>query len=78
MKVRILIKSQIDISTLVDMRVIRVILISKFMLRKDLSLSRLYVFNNNLECFNMWKSRISEVVKEIGVTPSEEIDLIIK
>ena len=52
--------------------------LTKFLLRKDLVLSRLYVFNDKPECFGIWKSSFSEVVKEIGVTPSEETDLLIK
>ena len=43
-----------------------------------MTLSRLYSFNDKPESFRMWKSSFSEVVKEIGVTPSEEMDLLIK
>ena len=36
------------------------------------------MFNNNLGCFDMWISSFSGVVIEIGVKPSEEMDLLIK
>ena len=36
------------------------------------------MFNDKPECFGIWKSSFSEVVKEICVTPSEETDLLIK
>ena len=49
---------------------------TKFLLRKDLTLSRLYSFNVKPESFRVLKSSFNEVVKEIGVTPSEEIDFI--
>ena len=51
---------------------------TKFLLRKDLTLSRLYQFNDKPESFRVWKCSFNEVVKELGVTPSEEVDLLIK
>ena len=47
---------------------------TKFFLRKDLTLPRLYSLNDKPESFRVWKSSFNEVVKEIGATPSEEID----
>ena len=43
-----------------------------------MTLSRLYSFNDKPESFRMWKSSFSELVKEIGVTPSEEMNLLLK
>ena len=47
----------------------------KFLLRKDLTLSRLYIFNDKPET---WKSSFSQVMKEMSVNPSEEMDLLVK
>ena len=50
----------------------------KFLLRKDLTLSRLSVFNDKPENYITWKSSFSEVMNEMGVSNSEEIDLLVK
>ena len=50
----------------------------KFLLRKDLTLSRLYTFNNKPENYQTWKSSFSEVMKEMSVSQSEEVDLLVK
>ena len=52
--------------------------LTKFLLRKDLTLSRLFSFSDKPESYREWKSSFNEVVKEIGVTPSKEIGLMIK
>ena len=50
----------------------------KFLLGKDLTLSRLSVFNDKPENYITWKSSFSEVINEMGVSKSEEIDLLVK
>ena len=50
----------------------------KFLLRKDLTLSRLYIFNDKPETYKTWKSSFSQVMKEMSVNPSEEMDLLVK
>ena len=50
----------------------------KFLLRKDLTLSRLYTFNDKPENYQTWKSSFSEVMKEMSVSQSEEMDLLVK
>lgn len=51
---------------------------TRFLLKKDLLLSRLCSFTDKAEMFPSWKSSFKNVVHEIGATPSEEIDLLVK
>lgn len=52
--------------------------LSKFLLKKDLALSRLSVFSDKPEAYNSWKTSFQQVMKEMDVTPSEEMDLLVK
>lgn len=51
---------------------------SKILLKKDLALNRLTMFDDRPEYYYVWKSAFKRVVTELGVSPSEEIDLLIK
>lgn len=51
---------------------------TKFLLTKDILASRLSVFTDQPETFQAWKSTFEAVSREIGATPEEEIDLLIK
>lgn len=50
--------------------------LTKFLLRKDLSLSRLSNFNDRPEVYHTWKSSFCDAMREMGVGPSEEMDLL--
>lgn len=50
---------------------------TRFLLKKNLLLSRLCCFTDKAEMFPSWKSSFKNVVHEIA-TPSEEIDLLVK
>lgn len=50
----------------------------KFLLRKDLTLSRIYTFNDKPENYRTWKCSFTEVKTEMNVSPSEEMDLLVK
>lgn len=52
--------------------------LTKFIVKKDLILSRLTKFDDTPELFSVWKSTFHSVMSELGVTPLEEIDLLIK
>lgn len=52
--------------------------ISKFLLKKDLLMSRLTTFSDRPEAYRAWKSSFQSVVKDLSATASEEIDLLIK
>ncbi|KAL5020965.1 hypothetical protein ScPMuIL_000120, partial [Solemya velum] len=52
--------------------------LSKFLLRKDLLMSRHTRFNDRAESFPAWKTTFCAVIEEIRVTPSEELDLLCK
>ncbi|XP_070196629.1 uncharacterized protein [Littorina saxatilis] len=52
--------------------------LAKFLLKKDLHLSRLAVFNEQAECFAVWKSSFISVMTELSVSPQEELDLLVK
>lgn len=51
---------------------------SKFLLKKDLQLSRLTPFNDKPETFAVWKTSFTSVMCELGVTAAEELDLLVK
>jgi hypothetical protein len=51
---------------------------TKFLLKKDLLLTRLVNFNDRPESFASWKSSFQTVMRELEVNPSEEIDLLVK
>lgn len=50
---------------------------TKFLLKKDLLLSRLCSFSDKTEMYPSWKSTFKNV-QEIGATPTEEIDMLVK
>lgn len=52
--------------------------LSRFLLRKEVMMSRLVTFTDQSTAYHSWKSTFKAIVNEIGATPSEEIDLLIK
>ncbi|XP_071122109.1 uncharacterized protein [Mytilus edulis] len=52
--------------------------ITRFLLRKDLLFSRLTSFNDHAESFHTWKASFKNVIDELQVSDSEQIDLLIK
>ena len=52
--------------------------LTKFLLKKDLLLSRFYKFNDRPEVFATWKTSFLSITQELGVTPFEEVDLLLK
>ena len=52
--------------------------ITRFFLRKDLLFSRLTSFNDQAESFHTWKASFKNVIDELQVSDSEQIDLLIK
>ncbi|XP_070203230.1 uncharacterized protein [Littorina saxatilis] len=51
---------------------------TKFLLKKDLLLSRLTVFNEQPESFEVWRNSFPSVMKDLDLTPQEELDLLVK
>jgi hypothetical protein len=51
---------------------------SRFLLKKDLMMSRLRNFDDKSESFVAWKVTFQNVTKELDVSTDEEIDLLIK
>ncbi|XP_069133222.1 uncharacterized protein [Argopecten irradians] len=51
---------------------------AKFMVKKDLLLSRLTAFNDSPELFASWKATFQNIASEMEVSATEEIDLLIK
>ena len=51
---------------------------TKFVMRKELSLSRLSKFDDNAEHYRVWRDGFSKVVEELEVCCEEEMDLLIK
>lgn len=51
---------------------------TKFLLKKDLLLTRLTSFNEKPETYASWKNSFKNIMEELGVTPVEEIDLLVK
>lgn len=52
--------------------------ITNFMLKKELLLTRITSFNDSPETYLGWKSTFQQVVKDLGVSAAEEVDLLIK
>lgn len=52
--------------------------LTKFLLRKDLAMSRLTNFNDKPENYDSWKNSFKSVCVEMGVSPAEELDLLVK
>ena len=51
---------------------------TKFVMRKELSLSRLSKFDDNPEHYRVWRDGFSKVVEELEVCCEEELDLLTK
>ena len=51
---------------------------SKFIVKKDLLLSRLSKFNDKAEFYAVWKASFDNIMSELNVSPTEEMDLLIK
>ncbi|XP_033753059.1 uncharacterized protein LOC117336558 [Pecten maximus] len=47
-------------------------------MKKDILLSRLTTFSDKSEFFDIWKTTFKSVMSELGVTPLEEMDLLVK
>ncbi|XP_062594609.1 uncharacterized protein LOC134256031 [Saccostrea cucullata] len=52
--------------------------LTKFLVKKELLLSRLSAFNDRPENYLIWKGSFSIIMKDLSVTPMEELDLLIK
>lgn len=52
--------------------------VTKFLLRKDLLLSRLSLFNDKPDGYRVWKASFKNVIQELNVSDFEEFDLLIK
>ena len=52
--------------------------LTKFLLKKDLLLSRFTNFNDQPESYAVWKASFTSIVRELTVSPSEELDLLVK
>ncbi|XP_062592960.1 uncharacterized protein LOC134254474 [Saccostrea cucullata] len=51
---------------------------SKFLLKKELLMSRLKNYNDKPESFAAWKATFQSVMRELDVSTEEEVDLLIK
>lgn len=51
---------------------------SKFMIKKDLLLSRLTKYDDKPDMYIAWKSSFKNVMSELNVSPAEEVDLLVK
>ncbi|XP_060573880.1 uncharacterized protein LOC132731684 [Ruditapes philippinarum] len=52
--------------------------VTKFLLRKDLTMSRLTHYNDKPEDYESWKNSFISVCQEMDVSPNEELDLLVK
>lgn len=52
--------------------------LSRFLLRKELLLSRLACFDDRPESFNVWKATFQSIALELQVSPAEELDMLVK
>ena len=52
--------------------------ITRFMYRKDFLLSRFVNFDDKPESYESWRASFQSVTRELGVTPFEEMDLLVK
>lgn len=52
--------------------------LTRFLMKKDLLLSRFTVFNDQPESFPVWKSSFVNISRDLGVNPREELDLLLK
>lgn len=47
--------------------------LTKFLVKKDLLLSRLFAFNDRPKNYLMWKGSFSIIMKDLSLTPMEEL-----
>jgi hypothetical protein len=52
--------------------------LTQFLSKKDLLLSRFGSFNDQPDSYDMWKAKFTNIIKELDVTPFEEMDLLVK
>jgi hypothetical protein len=52
--------------------------LTQFLLKKDLLLSRFSSFDDQPNSFETWKTTFTHIIKELNVTPFEEMDLLVK
>ncbi|MES9882937.1 MAG: hypothetical protein ABW185_18875 [Sedimenticola sp.] len=52
--------------------------LNRYLFKKDLLLSRLTHFNDKPENYMIWRSSFTSVMTELRVSPSEELDLLVK
>ena len=52
--------------------------LTKFLLKKDLLMTRLSFFTDHPESYAVWKNSFQGIVEELGCTPLEELDLLVK
>ena len=52
--------------------------LTKFLMKKDLILARISKYDDNPSLFYTWKLTFKNVVEELGVTPMEELDMLIR
>ncbi|XP_033745498.1 uncharacterized protein LOC117331014 [Pecten maximus] len=52
--------------------------LTKYIMRKDITMQRLSSFSDKAEAFLMWKTTFRSVLDDLNVTDLEEIDLLIK
>ncbi len=51
---------------------------SRFLMKKELVLSRLTKFDDRPESYAIWKASFQTIVKELELSPNEELDLLVK
>lgn len=51
---------------------------SKYFLKKDLILSRITTYDDNPSLYLNWKLTFQNVIQDLNVTPSEELDLLVR
>ncbi|CAG2239905.1 unnamed protein product [Mytilus edulis] len=52
--------------------------LAKFIVKKDLLISRIQKFDDKAEYFGSWKKSFCDTVKELSLSASEEVDLLVK
>jgi hypothetical protein len=52
--------------------------LTRFLLKKDLLISRLTNFNDKPETYATWKASFQTILRELEVSPPEEMDLLVK
>ena len=52
--------------------------LANFLMKKEISLSRLHNFDDNPDTYSVWKAGFCDVTRKLAVSPTEEMDLLIK